>query len=1038
MTAQPEHPERPAAPQTREIIGRKRQEELQAIRGAIEGTGTRVLHFVGPGGIGKTRQIREVARWHAAQVEGHPIIRQPYEWLGLVDLYHSDLHTPSVIERQIIGRIDPDFDTNPEDSPFRYYLKQREEFDERRRQGLTSEKERAELTQTFVSDYNDWVADRRAAIAFDTLELMVYEKDAVLSACEGESGSADVKGWLLEVLPLLDNTVVLLANRPHLQLEAEFESCFASTRVPYQRFDLVRLSEDDTLAYLEDIVAQRPDIGEAFEEPGRKPTDIYGEIWRYTEGVPILISLVIDLAAFGNVAALQRLRGVQDPENGTKVKKLLVDELKEITPPIWETLRCLAVARKGLTPGLLERLMADKGWSLDQCGGELGRLKDATFAKPRVGTEALFLHDALYEMFDALKPFPLLDPGRLLPVIINYYEEQIRACAADMGACRVELRKLDLRERAGLVPPGHEEQRRALQERLAGREREWQRLQVEVVYYKLWYDPREGFEHYARLDDAALKAHEFGFDARLHDEILRYVNSPQYNDAARRRLPRDEFDRHCSLRWVKRHLARGDREGNERTARVAGRILGATEPPLGGANAQADLLYQAEARLWGAEALLLLGREQGAEKWLNEALGLLKRTRARRSYRQWRRNRLIGRVHNDLGYMVWKSGRYRKGVKEFQAALPYFHKADILDERADTLNNLAYVYSVLGETERAKSLVEGARQLREELGQEYPLALSYNTSGEIHTVANEPEEAVAWCERARAIFSAMEDARGLGLAYIGLGRAHRKTGDKGKRGEYPFKQSQGAFGQAVEWLVKALNIFGGDEPPVREPYRLWETLNELGSTYVDWAYLLVWYGLRDQADEKYRLAVQYQERAARVAEQAGFALQMLDSYDDLAQAHADWGEPAQAQEYLRKISRAVPEEYRLVEGIGFRKLPDPVDGYWLVLGKYYLQRGIWTYNQADQSTTPQEKDRFLDEAAHHFALAMAYFQKFSPDLAHVNLTSRAMYRRFRTLKLERLEHLRREVQDVARKYRVNLSRLLDTMDDALGHPTRSL
>ena len=196
--------------------------------------------------------------------------------------------------------------------------------------------------------------------------------------------------------------------------------------------------------------------------------------------------------------------------------------------------------------------------------------------------------------------------------------------------------------------------------------------------------------------------------------------------------------------------------------------------------------------------------------------------------------------------------------------------------------------------------------------------------------------------------------------------------------------------------------------------------------------------LRDQADEKYRLAVQYQERAARVAEQAGFALQMLDSYDDLAQAHADWGEPAQAQEYLRKISRAVPEEYRLVEGIGFRKLPDPVDGYWLVLGKYYLQRGIWTYNQADQSTTPQEKDRFLDEAAHHFALAMAYFQKFSPDLAHVNLTSRAMYRRFRTLKLERLEHLRREVQDVARKYRVNLSRLLNTLDDALGHPTRSL
>jgi tetratricopeptide (TPR) repeat protein len=755
--------------------------------------------------------------------------------------------------------------------------------------------------------------------------------------------------------------------------------------------------------------------------------------------VPILISLMIDLAAFGNVAALPKLRGVQDPENGPRVRGLLVNELEDITPPIWETLRCLAVARKGLTPELFESLMAGKGWSLDRCRGELGRLREATFSKPREGTDALFLHDALYEMFDELEPFPLLDPGRLLPLIVDYYEEQIRACEVDMSKCRAELRKLDLQERAAPDIPGLADQRRTFQERLSKREREWQRLQVEVVYYKLWYDVREGFERYARLDDEALKAHEFGFDVRLHDEILRYVNGPQCDDTARRRLPRDEFDRHCGLRWAKRHLARGDREGNERAARVARHILRTAESPLGGADAQADSLYQAEARLWGAEALGYLGQEQEAEKWLGEALVLLKRTRARRPYRQWRRNRLIGRAYNNLGYMGWKSGRYRENVGEYRAALPYFRKADIRDEMADTLNNLAYLYSVLGETDRAKALIEDARQLREELGQNYPLALSYNTCGEIHTAANEPEEAVAWCERARTIFSAMEDARGLGLAYIGLGRAYRKIGDKGKRGEYPFEQAQRAFEQAVEWLGKALNIFGGDEPSVREPYRLWETLNEWGSTYVDWAYLLIWHDLHDQADEKYRLAVQYQERAVQVAEEAGFVLQVLDSYDDLAQAYADWDKPEQAREYLGKVYRAVPKEYRLVEGVGFEKLPDPVeDGYWLVLGKYYLQRGIWAYNQADQAETPQEKDRFLDEATRHFALAMAYFQHFSPDLAHVNLTSRAMYRRFRTLKLEQLERLRREVRDVARRYRVNLGRLLDTLDDTLGSPIRSL
>ncbi|RLI51638.1 MAG: hypothetical protein DRP09_19050, partial [Candidatus Thorarchaeota archaeon] len=72
----------------------------------------------------------------------------------------------------------------------------------------------------------------------------------------------------------------------------------------------------------------------------------------------------------------------------------------------------------------------------------------------------------------------------------------------------------------------------------------------------------------------------------------------------------------------------------------------------------------------------------------------------------------------------------------------------------------------------------------------------------------------------------------------GLGRAHRKIGDKGKRGQYPFNQTQKAFRQAEKYLKQALDIFGGDAPQVREPYRLWETLNEMGSTYVDWASLL--------------------------------------------------------------------------------------------------------------------------------------------------------------------------------------------------------
>ncbi|GAB4535001.1 MAG: hypothetical protein Kow0063_18750 [Anaerolineae bacterium] len=1027
-------PERPATPETTKIIGRDKEE--QAIRDAIEGRESCALHFVGGAGMGKTRQLREVNKWDAAQQERRSPVQVSFEWLGLFDLYHSDFHMPGLIEEEIARKIAPGFERHGRPGPFQTYREKREQFEERRRQGVASERERIEVTQAFVSDYNKWATGRRVVIAFDTLEAIIYEQDDVFSIGEGRAGSADVKGWLLQVLPQLQNTVMLLASRPHPQLQADFERSFGQAQVCYQLFTLDRLSQEDALGYVNDILAQRPDIMERFEDPDRPAIDIYHDIWRHTQGVPILMGLVIDLVAFGNLAALDRLRRMGDPDAGKRVRKLLIEELKEIQPPIWDTLRCLAVARKGLTPELFQKLT---GWGPDRCHQELDRLRGRVFTKSREGSEALFLHDALYEMFDEFQPFPLVDPGRLLPLIIDYYEEQIRDCEEVLRHRRERLRELELRKDAGIATSRDMAYSWTLKGELAQEERELQRLKVEMLFYWLWRDPREGFELYAREYNEALKAHDFDYDARLHDEVLRYLKSMLYTESeqAKKLLPRSRFDRHCGVRWVKFHLARDD---VRRAADVAGRMLEADEPPLGGPKAQDDRLYQAELRLWRAEALLYLGQEQEAERWLKESLGILRRSRASRPYLVWRRSRLTGRAYNDLGYIYWRSQRYGDSVQEYRKAITQFRKADIRDELADTLNSLAYVYALLGDTSRAKALVEDARQLREQAGQTYPLALTCNTTGEIHTLANEPEEGIAWCERARRMFADMEGAedgegysRGLGLAYLGLGRAHRKLGDKGKRGQYSFKAAEGEFEEAARWLEMALAIFGGDEPRVNEPLRHWEALNELGSTYTDWAYLLAWHGLHKQADEKYQRSVEYQERAAQVAEKdRTFELQLLDSYDDLAYAYAQWGQQDVAEDYLKKIYEAVPEEYQLVKGRGFQKLSNPVDGYWLVLGKYHLQRGIWARKAAERGDTPQDKDRHLDVSARHFALAMAYFQKFSPEQTYVYVTSRTVYQHFRDLKPQRLERLRREVRNVAREYRVNLSRLLDTLDDTLG------
>ena len=1026
--------ERLTPPPTSEIIGRAR--ERQAVLEAILGTESCALHFLGKAGIGKTRQLREVALWDALQEAGRSAVEGRFEWLGLIDLYHSDLHTPSLVEEEIVRRIHPQFKSNRERSPFRGYLEKRDQFEERRRQGLVREEDKVELTQTFVADYNRWAAGRRAVVAFDTLELIFYEQDEVFQMGEGkEAGIADVKGWLLEVLPQLENTVILMASRPHARLEFDFKKRFDRAQVCYEPLPLHELNEADALGYLKDIIEQQPDMIDRLDETDREPTDVYRDIWRFTQGVPVLMGLVIDLHAFGS-HTLAKLGAMRDPVDEKNVSELLINELIEVQR---DTLRCLAVARKGLTPELLQRLLAAENWTLDRCRRELNRLRGAVFTKTREDSDALFLHDAIYEMFDEFQPFaPAERPGRLLPQIIEYYQEQIAASQAALTERRVRLRELELHEQADRATLREQARRWELQQELEQWERRRQRLWAEMLFYNLWYDLAAGFELYSREYNEALKDRDFGYDARLHDEVLRFLNSPLYNgdEDAQVQLPRDRFNRHCGLRWVKFHLARTDAR---RAADVARRLLDATQPPLGGPAAQADLFYQAELRLWEGEAMAYLDQEQEAERRLKEALEVLERTDASRPYTRWRRSRLIGRAHNDLGYIYRKSQRYRDSVREYRIAIGQFREAGILDELADTLKNLAYVYGILGQTSRAKGLMENARQLLAGTGKKHAMALAYNVTGRIHNLANEAEEAIQWCDRARLIFAGMEDEQGLGLAYIGLGEAYRKLGDKGKRGQYSFKHAQEAFDKAAGCLQEALDIFGDGQPKVDEPLNRWEALNELGSTYTDWAYLLDWHRLRKEADETFQMSVSFQQQAAQVAAKMGkkdpsFGLQLLDSYDDLAYAYAAWGEQDEAERYLRKIDQAVPDAYRLVEGQGFQELPNPVDGYWLVLGKYHLQRGVWARKAADRGRTPQEKDRLLDVSARHFALALAYFQQFSPEQTYVHIISRTMYQHFKTLGTQRLERLRDEVKQVGRQYGVDISRLLDTLDDTIGIP----
>ena len=104
---------------TQRLIGRTKERE--AIRTAIEAEGElRVLHIIGDGGIGKTRLLEAIPEEILPKCSN----KGRCQWGGILDLYHTDLHTNSGIEAAIIKALAPE--------GFAEYRTRREEYEKLR------------------------------------------------------------------------------------------------------------------------------------------------------------------------------------------------------------------------------------------------------------------------------------------------------------------------------------------------------------------------------------------------------------------------------------------------------------------------------------------------------------------------------------------------------------------------------------------------------------------------------------------------------------------------------------------------------------------------------------------------------------------------------------------------------------------------------------------------------------------------------------------------------------------------------------------
>lgn len=956
----------PFAPRLPRLIGR--EAIISKIRQAVGDTSgiSYAYYLEGPGGIGKTRLLEEVAA----------IVREtPDRALllsDIVDLYHADYHSLGHLRQAIINSLDPD------DIYFQDYKQQRDKYEKQRDAGIGGgqlETMRQALDEAFLDGYRRLAQDKRVVLRFDTLELLTHESDSVQQILGMDLDDTAIVHWLRKTTLKLPNTVTLLAGRKRPQIEKLLQESFAETRgqndVQYEKLDIDRFSYEETVQYLESLchdTARGAELAEIVQPGQDSGEPIRLRIYYLCQGKPILLTLVTDLMLTG-----QALHELFPPTGETNIADrqetvgpMLIDQVLQLRDPLGAAVKYLAYARKGLDEELLVHLT---GWTPVRASKVLGELENYAFVKKRPGENLLFLHDEVHDLFD--KHYLSYRDTSTFESIATYYRDKI----ADI--------------------PQQDRQK-------DGTRQHYERLLTESLFYELMRDAEAGyFNCYVPWDEDAIRSHAVDLDMRLRDEALGFLNryvdktSSIRNRHVAEKLDEERIDRDCAVRWVTRYHARGQ---YDRAINTAQTLINSSNPAFGLHRVE-DPVYKAALLTALSNSRILAGHTTPDPKIdLEKAIGLLSELPEDQAEQAWRK-RTLGVAHNLLGYLYRTRGDYGKAHDSYRRAIPFFKSAFIRSEQANTLNGLAYLQALLGRADLAEYTIEQATKIRRELSIPYPLALSINTKGIIDSMSDKPMWGAEQCREALRMCTEIGEQRGIGLAYNGLGLALRKRGDQWKHDRYTQEEAVEFFTESEAFLKQAEQIFSRQ---VKEPIRLWEAYNELGSLYCDWAWL--------EQERKHTIAalelcaksIATQKKA--LAQAGELAFQKLDSLDDLAQVHADLsflllssakpGKPVvvngeettstvqrqQAESYNSQILNAIPEEFHIQPGRGFGDIQEPGSSYWQSLAKAWKWRGTWLFRDVEYGNlNSRDPETVLADATEFYLLSLAYAQKFWPQ-----------------------------------------------------------
>lgn len=997
------------------LIGRKA--ELRHLRDLLHQRGeSHAVYYYAQGGYGKTRLLEELQVMVAE-------LGETFRTTGIIDLYHTDTHSASDVERAIVEGLDADR------RYFKQYRSKRTDYELLRERGADPgllESKREELGQVFVKEWGDLALDsKKLVICLDTVELLQYESSVVEDTVGAHTIDTRIRAWLLDKLPQLKNVLVVFAGRPkprssderinhQERLISDMHKAFDDRfEHPFEARELPPLDMAETEALVEMLtrqIAKRTDqsVLDGKQAATIVPAEYLALVYRLTAGRPIYIHLIVDLLGglspepgrifemldrhMDLVAASEDDQRIGEARR--EIEAQILDAVYNHSGELGGYISRIALMPKGADA---EIFSSSLGLTKEEAQAKLDQLASLSFVKQYAAlrggqtlhAERLFLHDEMHQLVMAI-PYRRMNERHVAQgVITNYYDPQIETLQE-----RIEQL---IKDKDDADAP---RDRVLLRERL-------QKLQVERLYYQMVRDPRQAYQEYKRLSDQANRYRWVGFGMRLLDEFLRF-----YNDLERREqfeksgIVHEQVIRESTELWAERFYWWGQKR---RCVDLAEQVM--SEPAKFGireqdvsilgnicarwADAKADLSGYDPTVVTRAEAYLA---RIGDDPATPEAM------------------LAFARLHTSIGYQLRKGGQLRRAAEHYVAGnTAYRRLASYRDELAILLNNLAYAYARQGRFHLARPLASEALRINESMANDYTTGLTLSTFAAIEAMRGNFDDAIRYGQDARERFQRMEDPHGIVLSYLSLARAERKMAKGNIDMKRKLEDARSRLETAKGYLQRALEETerGGLTDDRGTVYA------ELGRVLREMGKVTSLTGSPQEAEDFY----QDSQHKLMLALEGDLAkVDRADVQQDLAELQAVQGAYQRAGDSLKEVEATVGAAYLIEPDRPAPKAMLPSE-YFLPLGKAARLRGKMSFEQGQN-----------EQALQQFVVAYAYFHRFSADTPEKDQMIDLVYDKLTGLDVQLQRNLVTQTREWAehQDFRDDVKGFTDTLRDLTG------